>query len=122
MIVRRNFRSFISGFAYAAKGLLEAIKSQFSIRFHFVATIIVIALSLYYHLNPTEWCFILLSISIVWTSELLNTALEYLTDFVSPEYNYLAGKVKDIASGAVLIAALISACVGLIIFVPKICS
>jgi diacylglycerol kinase len=120
MIVRRNFRSFLSGFVYAAKGLTEAIKSQFTIRFHFVATVIVIALSFYYHLTPTEWCLILLSISLVWTVELLNTALEYLTDFVSPEYNYLAGKVKDIASGAVLVAAVLSACVGLIIFIPRI--
>src|SRR5438045_1097618 len=120
MIVRRNFRSFMSGFAYAATGLVEAIKSQFTIRFHFVATVLVIALSFYYHLAPIEWCLILLSVSIVWTTELLNTALEYLTDFVSPEYNYLAGKVKDIASGAVLIAAVFSVCVGLIIFCPKI--
>ncbi len=110
----------MSGFAYAAKGLVEAIKSQFNIRFHFVATILVIGLSFYYKLSATEWCFILLSIALVWTTELLNTALEYLTDFVSPEYNFLAGKVKDIAAGAVLIAAVISACVGLIIFVPKI--
>lgn len=120
MIVRRNFRSFLSGFAYAAKGLIEAVKSQFTIRFHFVSTIVVVAMSFYYHLSATEWCFILLSISLVWTTELLNTALEYLTDFVSPEYNYLAGKVKDIAAGAVLVVALISVFVGLIIFAPKI--
>ncbi len=110
----------MSGFVYAAKGLVEAIKSQFNMRFHFVATIVVIGLSFYYSLSATEWCLILLSVAIVWTTELMNTAIEYLTDFVSPEYNYLAGKVKDIASGAVLIAAIISACVGLIVFVPKI--
>ena len=110
----------MSGFVYAAKGLIEAVKSQFSIRFHFIATIIVIAVSFYYNLNTSEWCFILLSIALVWTTELLNTAMEYLTDFVSPEYNYLAGKVKDIAAGAVLMAAILSACVGLIIFIPKI--
>jgi len=120
MIVRRNFRSFMSGFVYAAAGVIEAIKSQFNIRCHFVATIFVIGLSFYYHLNPTEWCLILLSISIVWTTELLNTALDYLTDSDSPEYNFLASKVKDIAAGAVLIAALLSAAVGLIIFLPKI--
>ena len=120
MIVRRNFRSFISGFAYAAKGLVEAIKTQFAIRFHFAATIIVVALSFYYKLNSIEWCFILFSISIVWSTELINTAIEYLTDFVSPEYNFLAGKVKDIAAGGVLMAALVSACIGLIIFIPKI--
>ena len=110
----------MSGFVYAAKGLIEAVRTQFTIRFHFVATVLVIALSFYYNLNPTEWCFILLSIAIVWSTELVNTAIEYLTDFVSPEYNFLAGKVKDIAAGAVLIAALVSACIGLIIFIPKI--
>ena len=110
----------MSGFAYAAKGLIEAVKSQFTIRFHFVSTIVVIGLSFYYDLSANEWCIILLCISLVWVAELLNTALEYLTDFVSPEYNYLAGKVKDIAAGAVLIAALLSACIGLIVFVPKI--
>ncbi|MCX6292423.1 MAG: diacylglycerol kinase family protein [Bacteroidetes bacterium] len=110
----------MNGFVYAAKGLVEAIKSQFNIRFHFVAAVAVIALSFYYHLSPTEWCLILLSIAIVFATELLNTSIEYLTDFVSPEYNFLAGKVKDIAASAVLISAIVSAAVGLIIFVPKI--
>jgi diacylglycerol kinase len=120
MMVRRNFRSFMSGFVYASKGLLEAIRSQFSIRFHFVATIFVLALSWYFNLSLTEWCFILLSIGLMWTAELLNTAVEYLTDFVSPEYNDLAGKVKDIAAAAVLFSALVTASIGLIIFVPKV--
>jgi diacylglycerol kinase len=112
----------MNGFAYAAKGLAEAIKSQFNMRFHFFSTIFIVLLSFYYHLSITEWCFILLCISTVWTTELLNTAIEYLTDFVSPEYNFLAGKVKDIASGAVLIAVILSATIGLIIFIPKIFS
>lgn len=120
MVVKRNFRTFMSGFVYAAKGLIEAIKSQFNIRFHFVATIVVLYLGYRYALSVTEWCLILISISIMWTTELLNTAIEYLTDFVSPEYNDLAGKVKDIASAAVLIAAIISATIGLLIFIPKI--
>jgi len=110
----------MSGFVYAAKGLVEALKTQFTLRFHFVATIVVMALSFYYKLNTTEWCFILASISFVWVSELMNTAVEYLTDFVSPEYNFLAGKVKDIASAAVLMAVITSTCIGLIIFVPKV--
>jgi diacylglycerol kinase (ATP) len=54
----------------------------------------------------------------VLTAELLNTAIEYLTDFVSPEHNLIAGKVKDIASAAVFITALCSAIIGLIIFIP----
>ncbi len=117
---RRNLSSFFAGFGYAAKGLAEAISSQFNIRFHFVATVIAIGMSFYFSLSITEWCFIILSIAIVWIAELLNTAIEYITDFVSPEYNHIAGKVKDIAASSALVAAIASAAIGLIIFIPKI--
>jgi diacylglycerol kinase len=122
MIPRRNLSSFFSGFVFAAKGLAEAIRTQFNIRFHFVATLIALGMSYYFSLSVTEWCFIILAIAIVWIAELLNTALEYITDFVSPEYNLIAGKVKDIAASSALIAAIASAGIGLIIFIPKIFS
>jgi diacylglycerol kinase len=117
---RRNLSSFVAGFAYAAQGLAEAIRTQFNIRFHFVATLAALGLSFYLKLGHTEWCLIILAIAIVWIAELLNTALEYLTDFVSPEYNDIAGKVKDIAASSALVAAAASAAIGLIIFIPKI--
>lgn len=117
---RRNLSSFFGGFVYAAKGLTEAIRTQFNIRFHFVATLIAIGMSWYYSLSASEWCLIILAIAIVWIAELLNTAIEYITDFVSPEYNDIAGKVKDIAASSALVAAIASAAMGLIIFIPKI--
>ncbi len=120
MIPRRNLSSFIASFGFAAKGLAEAIRTQFNIRFHFVATLIAVGMGFYLSISLAEWCFIILSISIVWIAELLNTALEYITDFVSPEYNDIAGKVKDIAASAALVAAISSAVIGLIIFIPKI--
>jgi diacylglycerol kinase len=120
MKARRNLVSFLSGFVDAAKGLAESIRSQFNIRFHFVATIVAVGMSYYYKLDWVEWSIIILAIALVWVAELLNTAIEYLTDFVSPEHNFLAGKVKDIAAGAALVAAIASAIIGLIIFLPKI--
>lgn len=120
MIPRRNLASFFAGFVYAAKGLAEAIRTQFTIRFHFVATIAALALSFYLDLHAIDWCLIILAIAIVWIAELLNTGLEYLTDFVSPEYNELAGKVKDIGAASALVAAVASASIGLIVFLPKI--
>jgi diacylglycerol kinase len=77
-------------------------------------------MSWYYHLNWVEWSIIILAIAIVWIAEMLNTALEYFADFVSPEYNYLVGKVKDIAAGAAFMASIASITIGLIIFLPKI--
>ena len=117
---RSNLASFFEGFAFAAKGLTEAIRTQFSIRFHFGATILALGMSFYFKLSVTEWCLIILAIVIVWIAELLNTALEYITDFVSPEYNDIAGKVKDIAASSALAAAIASASIGLLIFIPKI--
>jgi diacylglycerol kinase len=122
MIPRRNLSSFFGGFVFASKGLAEAIRTQFSIRFHFVATLIALGMSFYFSLSMNEWCLIIIAIAIVWIAELLNTALEYLTDFVSPEYNHIAGKVKDIAASSALVAAIASAAIGLIIFIPKIIS
>ena len=117
---QRNFASFLGGFVDAAKGLAESVRTQFNIRFHFVATVFAIGLAFYYNLNWVEWSIIVIAIAIVWVAEMLNTALEYFTDFVSPEYNYIVGKVKDIGAGASLVAAIASLTVGMIIFLPKI--
>jgi diacylglycerol kinase (ATP) len=56
---------------------------------------------------------------LVLTAEGLNTALEFLTDLVSPEYQPLAEKAKDVAAGAVLVASLAAGVIGAIIFLPK---
>ncbi len=65
-----------------------------------------------------EWCCLVLCLMVVWTAEALNTALELLTDLVSPEFHPLAGRAKDAAAGGVLIAAVGSVIVGAIVFVP----
>ena len=117
---RKNLKGFLGGFVDAAKGLGESIRTQFNIRFHFIATVISLIMCYAYHLSWAEWSIIILAIAIVWVAELLNTALEYLSDFVSPEYNHLIGKVKDIAAGAAFVASILSLTIGLIIFIPKI--
>ena len=65
-----------------------------------------------------EWCLLILCMMSVWTAEAFNTALECLTDLASPEQHPLAGRVKDVAAGAVLIAAVAAAIVGAIVFIP----
>jgi diacylglycerol kinase len=117
---RRNLRTFLGSFVDAAKGFAEAVRTQYNIRFHFVGTVVALGMSYYYKLSWDEWSIIILAIAIVWLAELLNTAIEYIGDFVSPEYNHLIGKVKDISASASLIAAIASLTVGLIIFIPKI--
>jgi diacylglycerol kinase (ATP) len=65
-----------------------------------------------------EWCWMTLAIIGVWLAEALNTAIEFLTDLVSPEFHPLAGKAKDVAAGAVLIAAIGAVVIGMFVFGP----
>lgn len=114
-----SLRNRIKSFDYAIQGISTFFKNEHNARIHAFATIAVIALGWYCKLNRMEWCWITLAIGLVFISEMFNTAIEYLTDLVSPEIHPLAKKTKDVASGAVLIAALIAVVIGLFIFMPK---
>jgi len=110
----------LNSFRYAFKGIADLLKSQTNARIHLIATIGVLTAGYLLELSLNEWCLIILCIAIVFSAEAANTALEYLTDLVSPDYHQLAGKAKDAAAAAVLLAAIGAAIVGLIIFLPKI--
>ena len=66
-----------------------------------------------------EWLAVIAAIGLVWTAEGLNTAIEALVDLVSPEQHPLAGRAKDVAAGAVLLAALAATAIGLLVFGPR---
>ena len=90
--------------------------SELSIKLLTVATVLTICAGAYFSVSLLEWCALVLAIALVWAAEGLNTALERLTDLVSPGFHPLAGKAKDIAAGAVLLASVGSFLVGLFIF------
>ena len=71
-------------------------------------------------ISPGEWLWIILAIGIVWYSEAVNTAIERLADAVTLDQNPNIKVAKDCAAAGVLIAALVAALIGLIIFVPRI--
>jgi diacylglycerol kinase (ATP) len=112
-------KKFIRGFGYALNGIWQAAATQLNFRVHLVAVLIVVFLGYALHISANEWLWIILCIGMVLTAELFNTALEFLTNLVSPEYNKKAGLVKDISAGAVLVAAVSAFIIGLIIFLPK---
>ena len=107
-------------FIYAFKGILTTFKTQLNFRLHLLAVLSVTIAGFLFKLNPAEWALILLAIGLVLALELVDTAIESLVDIISPDYNEKAGRIKDIAAGAVLIAAIISVFIGLIVFLPKI--
>jgi diacylglycerol kinase (ATP) len=112
-------KKFIRGFGFAFKGLAYAAKTQLNFRVHLVAALLAIILGFVLKISANEWLWIIFSCAIVLVVELLNTSIEALTDMVSPAYNKLAGHVKDVAAGAVLVAAVFALVTGIIIFLPR---
>jgi diacylglycerol kinase len=111
------FRSFRPAFA----GLVWALRTQRNLLVHAVATVVVIMLGLGLGLVPWEWCVVMLAAGMVWTVELLNTAIEVLADRVSAAREEAIRRVKDAAAAAVLVAATVSVIVGVIVFLPRLC-
>lgn len=108
----------INSFQFACKGLADLVKSQPNARIHLVVGIAVLLAGYFFRISKYDWIAVVLCVALVISLEAVNTALEYLTDLVSPEYHPLAGKAKDVAAAAVLIAAMGAVVVGLLIFVP----
>jgi len=109
-------KKLIRGFGYAFKGVSYATATQLNFRIHLFATLAAVVLGFGLHISTAEWQWIILAIAMVLASELLNTAIEILTDLVSPEYNPKAGHVKDVAAASVLITAIFALATGLIVF------
>ena len=112
------WRRRLASFGHAVRGVWAALRSEVHLRFHAVATVVVIGLGLHFSITRVEWALVSLAVAGVWTAELVNTAIEALTDLVSPAYHPLAGKAKDVAAGAVLVAALGAVVVGGLVFGP----
>ncbi len=114
-----SIRKRISSFRYAFRGLSDLFRRQPNARIHLLAAVSVVALGIYCQISRMEWIALSICISLVLALEALNTALEYLTDLISPEFHPLAGKAKDVAAAAVLLAAAGAVVVGLLIFIPR---
>jgi diacylglycerol kinase len=108
----------LRSFGYAFKGIAHLVRSQPNAQIHLLATVVVTGLGLWCGLSRWEWSILLLCMALVWTAEAINTALEHLTDLASPDFHPLAGKAKDVAAAAVLLAAIFAAVIAGIVFVP----
>jgi len=113
-----TFSGRIRSIKCAVSGIGVMISSQHNAWIHTVATVLVVIVSFAFRLTNAQWCWIVLAIISVWTAEALNTAFEFLTDVASPEFHPLAAKAKDVAAGAVLIAALGSVVIGILVLGP----
>lgn len=112
-------KMFIKSFSNAARGIVYLFKSQFNARIELIITIVVIVAGILVGISNIEWIIILLCIALVMGLEGINTAIEIFADKLHPGFDIKIGKAKDVAAGAVLIASIVAAIIGFIIFVPK---
>ena len=106
-------------FGYAFEGIFNTIKDERNIKIHLVVTTLVVIFGFILKISLSEWFVCILLFAIIIPLELVNTAVEAVVDLASKDYNPLAKKAKDAAAGAVLVAAILSAVIGGIIFFPK---
>lgn len=106
-------------FGYAFQGIFNTIRTERNIKIHCAAAILVTIFGIWLQISKIEWmiCFILFGL--ILALELVNTAVEATVDLFTEERKPLAKKAKDAAAGAVLIAAIFAAVIGILIFIPK---
>lgn len=111
----------LKSFTYAWKGIKGFVRCEHNVWIHLTVAVLTIIAGFIFEIQKMEWVAITICIGMVIAAEAFNTAIERLVNLVSPERHPIAGEVKDIAAGAVLICAIAAAIVGLIIFIPKSC-
>ena len=119
---RRPFFSWLSGrkrsFAYALRGLAVLCQER-NAQIHFAATVFVVCAGVLLRLTRLEWVCVTIAVTAVWVTEAFNTALERLSDAAVPRVHPLVEAAKDVAAGAVLLAAAGALCIGGLVFIPR---
>ncbi len=107
-------------FKYAFNGLKILLREEVNARIHLFATICVIIAGFFFEITSIEWIAVFFAIGFVLTAETLNTAIENMADFISPEKHEKIKRIKDLSAAAVLISAITALIIGLIVFIPEI--
>ncbi|TYA71767.1 diacylglycerol kinase [Seonamhaeicola marinus] len=105
---------------YAFKGAIYLIKTEASIKIQVFIMVMVTIAGFFFNISNTEWILQCFAIALVMSIEGVNTAIEAVADFIHPEHHKKIGIIKDIAAGAVFIAAFFAVIIGCIIYLPKI--
>lgn len=110
---------FIASFNYAVQGIVSALKTERNLKFHYLAAIGTIFISLFMDFTRTEFLILVMAITAVVVAEMINTAIERTIDLIVQEYNPIAKYVKDVSAGAVMICAMSALVVAYLLFYRK---
>ena len=117
---QKGIKKFLLSFTYPIKGLRYAYRNEQNLAVDVGIALLVTIAGFIFKLNLVEWAILALTIGLVISCELINTAIEAVVDLVTEDYHPLAKVAKDTAAAAVFVFAIIAVIVGLIIFLPKV--
>ena len=117
---RLNRGKIHHSFGFALSGIAHAFRDNRNIRVHTIIAILVLLASFLLGLTKFEKIIIFLIITLVIASEMINTAIEEMTDLITNEHRQEAKAAKDVAAGMVLVTAIAAIIVGVLIFAPYI--
>jgi diacylglycerol kinase (ATP) len=115
-----SIRSRLISFTHAFRGIRQFAWREHNARIHFVATAAVIIAAIVLKVEGAEAAALAIVTGMVWMAEMINTCFERLANHITKEHHPEIKIIKDLAAGAVLVAAIIAVIVGLFIFIPKI--
>ncbi|MBI3485362.1 diacylglycerol kinase family protein [Candidatus Daviesbacteria bacterium] len=108
----------ILSFKYALEGVACAFKEEPNLKIHFLIAAVVVTLGIIFHLSTLDWLILIITIGVVISVELTNTAIESVVDSFTAEAHPGAKKAKDISAGAVLVVSIMALVIGILIFLP----
>lgn len=108
-----------ASFTYAFNGIVAFFRTEHNARIHGGLTVLALLLSIILKISKTEFILLVLAMTLVWITEIINTAIEKTMDFISTEKHPQIGLIKDLAAAAVLISAVAALLIGTLIFLPK---
>lgn len=114
-----SFKRRIKSFQFAFEGLATFFKTQPNAWIHLFSAMLVCVAGFYFQLNKLEWFMVITAITLVFITEMINTAIEFLCDKVEPSIDPQIKRIKDISAAAVLLSAIIACMIGGIVFIPK---
>ena len=106
-------------FKFAFQGIRLLFKEEQNSWVHLLFTVLAIALAVWLKISLLEWVLIVFCIGFVFVAEIINTAIENICDFISPERHSMIKRIKDLSAAAVLFSAVTSLIIGVLIFLPK---
>ena len=115
-----KWRRLVKSFRYAQQGLLKVFHEEQNFAVELLIGLVAISLAVFLEFSLTKWAILLLTCGLVLVAELLNSAIERVTDLLKPRLDVYVKEIKDIMAAAVFLAAGLSIAVGCCLFLPPI--